>query len=74
MKVFAPLLLGATLLFAGPVLAEEGATSTPDTNNEILMQKITADKKLLVASNMDLTDVGIPRVRHATGWRGVSDC
>jgi cell division septal protein FtsQ len=56
MKVFAPLLLGATLLFAGPVLAEEGASSTADTNNEILMQKIKADKKLLVASNMDLTD------------------
>jgi hypothetical protein len=56
MKVFTPLLLTAALLFAGPVLAEEGASSTADTNNEILMQKIKADKKLLVASNMDLTD------------------
>jgi hypothetical protein len=56
MKVFTPLLLSAALLFAGPVFAEEGASSTADTNNEILMQKIKADKKLLVASNMDLTD------------------
>jgi Spy/CpxP family protein refolding chaperone len=56
MKVFTPLLLSAALLFAVPVLAEEAASSTANTNNEILMQKIKADKKLLVASNMDLTD------------------
>ena len=30
--------------------------SASDTNMEILMQKVKADKKLLVASNMDLTD------------------
>jgi hypothetical protein len=30
--------------------------SASDTNMEILMEKVKADKKLLVASNMDLTD------------------
>ena len=30
--------------------------SAADTNMEILMEKVKADKKLLVASNMDLTD------------------
>ena len=32
------------------------AQSAENTNAEILLQKIKADKKLLVASNMDLTD------------------
>lgn len=32
------------------------AQSAEDTNADILLQKIKADKKLLVASNMDLTD------------------
>lgn len=45
-----------------PVLAEEdsaandAAESSAADNSEILYQKIVADKKLLVASNMDLTD------------------
>ena len=56
MKSFTPFLLAGTLLFAMPVFAEEAASSSADTNMDILIQKIKADKKLLVASNMELTD------------------
>jgi hypothetical protein len=35
---------------------KSGASSSADTNMAILLEKIKADKKLLVASNMDLTD------------------
>ena len=62
MQVFKPLLLTAAVCVAAPVFAEEGgmtaidSKSSADTNMQILMQKIKADKKLLVASNMDLTD------------------
>jgi hypothetical protein len=45
-----PILLLAAL--AAPALAQESAT----TNMEILRQKIKADKKLVVAANMELTD------------------
>jgi hypothetical protein len=48
-------LVGA-LLFATPVLAQDVASTSASTNIDILIQKIKADKKLLVASNMDLTD------------------
>jgi hypothetical protein len=51
-KVMSVVLAGA-MLMAVPVFAAEGQT---DTNMEILKQKLKADKKLLVASNMDLTD------------------
>lgn len=51
-KVMSVVLAGA-MLMAVPVFAAEEQT---DANMEILMQKIKADKKLLVASNMDLTD------------------
>ena len=51
----------AVVLFAAPSFAQEagapaGDATAADTNMQILMQKIKADKKLLVASNMDLTD------------------
>jgi hypothetical protein len=43
------------ILFAVPAFAQtEGSADT--TNMQILMDKVKADKKLLVASNMDLTD------------------
>jgi len=45
-----PILLLAAL--AAPAVAQESAT----TNMEILRQKIKADKKLVVAANMELTD------------------
>ena len=38
--------------FVVPAFAQQATT----TNMEILMQKIKADKKLVVAANMDLTD------------------
>jgi hypothetical protein len=44
------------LLFAVPVMAQEAASSGGNTNMEILLQKVKADKKLLVAGNMDLSD------------------
>ena len=49
------LVLGSVLL-AVPVMAQNTASSSADTNAEILIQKIKADKKLLVAGNMDLSD------------------
>ena len=45
-----PILLLATL--AAPLAAQDSANS----NMDILRQKVKADKKLLVAANMDLTD------------------
>ena len=57
MKVLTAFLLAAVLLAAQPVIAqEEKGASSADTNMEILLQKVKADKKLLIAANMDLTD------------------
>lgn len=56
MKSLTPFVLAGALLFAMPVLAQDAASSSADTNRDILIQKIKADKKLLVAGNMDLTD------------------
>jgi hypothetical protein len=41
-------------LFALPAFAETGGSA--DTSMEILAQKLKADKKLLVANNLELTD------------------
>lgn len=55
-------LFATTMLFAGvvlvacPVLAQETGGSAADANMEILKEKLKVDKKLLVASNMELTD------------------
>jgi hypothetical protein len=45
-------------MFIGAVMAAVPAFSQPvsDTNMEILKEKLKADKKLLIAGNMDLTD------------------
>jgi hypothetical protein len=65
MYVLALSLLTATILLAAPAFAQDGADMkgggnmggpASDTNMDILIQKIKADKKLLVASNMDLSD------------------
>lgn len=56
MQVLTPLFLAAAVLLAVPAFAQEAGQSASDTNLEILLQKVKADKKLLVASNMDLTD------------------
>ena len=37
-------------------IAQPASGSSADTNMEILKEKLKADKKLLVASNMDLSD------------------
>jgi len=55
MKFVIRLVLRSVLL-AVPVMAQNTASSSADTNAEILIQKIKADKKLLVAGNMDLSD------------------
>lgn len=54
MKSFMRVIVAGLVLFAVPAFAQTGGSA--DTNMEILMQKLKADKKLLVASNMDLTD------------------
>jgi Spy/CpxP family protein refolding chaperone len=56
MRSLALFALVGALLFAVPVLAQDAASTSAGTNTEILIQKIKADKKLLVAGNMDLTD------------------
>ena len=58
-KNFLAAFLAAFLLVSvfsgpGPVLAQE--KSAADTNMDILRNKLKADKKLLVAANMSLTD------------------
>ena len=62
MKFLMALMLGIGLM-AAPAMAQDvapaagsDAGSGADTNMEILIQKIKADKKLLVASNMDLSE------------------
>ena len=61
MRQIATFVLAGAILFAIPARAQDaGSGPAPaggaDTNMEILIQKIKADKKLLVASNMDLSD------------------
>ncbi|MGH7252104.1 MAG: hypothetical protein ACREIK_09675 [Nitrospiraceae bacterium] len=52
MKSLPLFVLAATAVLATPVMAQEAANA----NMEIFMQKVKADKKLLVATNMELTD------------------
>ena len=55
MKRFLPLMLCALCAFASTAaVAQEGAAA--EANMEILHDKVKADKKLVVAANMDLTD------------------
>ena len=56
MKSLTLFVLAGTLMFAMPVFAEDAASPAANTNQDILIQKIKADKKLLVAANMELTD------------------
>jgi hypothetical protein len=48
------MIIAGAILFAVPAFAQTEGSA--DTNMQILMDKVKADKKLLVASNMDLTD------------------
>jgi len=52
MKVFAMCVLTGIVLLGMTEIVQSAA----DTNMEILLQKVKADKKLLVAGNMGLTD------------------
>ena len=52
MRLSTTFLLAAVVVFGMVGIAQSAA----DTNMEILLQKVKADKKLLVASNMGLTD------------------
>ena len=54
MKSVVSLIIAGAILFAVPAFAQTEGSA--DTNMQILMEKLKADKKLLVASNMDLTD------------------
>lgn len=54
MKSVVRIIVAGMFLCAVPVFAQN-ATSA-DTNMEILVQKLKADKKLIVAGNMELTD------------------
>ncbi len=46
------LMLGAVLAIVAPGIAQD----KPEDNMQILLEKIRADKKLLVAENMELTE------------------
>jgi hypothetical protein len=52
MKPLRMLLVFLAAALAAPVIAQDSGT----TNMDILLQKVKADKKLLVATNMNLTD------------------
>ncbi|MFZ5876337.1 MAG: hypothetical protein ACOYXU_08000 [Nitrospirota bacterium] len=51
MKMLGVAMIALVGALVSPALAEEGTT-----NMDILIQKVKADKKLIVAANMDLTD------------------
>ncbi len=61
MKSLTSFVLAGTVLLVAPAFAQDPgsppdtAPTSANTNTEILIQKIKADKKLLVATNMDLT-------------------
>ena len=54
MKSVVSMIIAGAILFAVPAFAQTEGSA--DTNMQILLDKVKADKKLLVASNMDLTD------------------
>lgn len=61
MKSVISVIIAGAILFVVPTFAQTAGSddtnaSSANTNMEILMEKVKADKKLLVASNMDLTD------------------
>lgn len=53
MRVFRVLMLCLAVLAVIPAFAQD---KTADTNMQILLDKVKADKKLVVAANMDLSD------------------
>jgi hypothetical protein len=55
MKAIGAGVLTASMLFASTAIAQEQPAKAAD-NMQILMEKVRADKKLLVANNMKLTE------------------
>jgi Spy/CpxP family protein refolding chaperone len=55
MKAIGAGVLAATMVFASTAIAQEQPAKAAD-NMQILMDKVRADKKLLVANNMKLTE------------------
>jgi hypothetical protein len=53
MKILKIMILCLVALTAAPVFAQDKPT---DTNMQILLDKVKADKKLVVAANMDLSE------------------
>ena len=56
MVILRRLLLTILVVLAVPAFAQNPTTTAANADMEMLMQKIKADRKLLVAANMDLTD------------------
>jgi hypothetical protein len=59
MRLFATVMFTGFVFASFPVLAQEAAAPAApaaDTNMEILKEKLKADKKLLVAANMSLSE------------------
>lgn len=54
MKLLGVAMIALMGALVSPVMAEEDKSST--TNMDILIEKVKADKKLIVAANMNLTD------------------
>jgi len=54
MKVLTAFVLALAVLTGTPAIAQD--KGSVNTNMEILIQKVKADKKLLVAANLELTD------------------
>ncbi len=52
MKLLSALAMAVTILFATTAITQAAG----DSNMEMLYQKLKADKKLLIAENMGLTD------------------
>ena len=53
MKILKIMMFCLVALTVAPIFAQDQAT---DTNMQILLDKVKADKKLVVAANMDLTE------------------
>lgn len=57
------MLSGLLVLLASPAFSQDKSAST-DTSMQILRAKVKADKKLLIAVNMDLTDAEAVKLTH----------
>lgn len=56
MKITKIVVVLIALLIAVPLFAQNAPSDKPASNKQILMDKIKADKKLVVAENMELTE------------------